>query len=239
MLAQFPHEYPPEIWALLSLKSLLSTRTVCFNVCDRISVQFLNGSVFFCNDSVSYSREGLQLVPSLPASTFELRKERLRLCSRQLLTKILFSWESCACHCLMMVYVGPRWWQLCCHKWAMPGQAGSAPEPTVRPSPRGTHSGPWEKSGWPACRADISAQCLRVQYIWWPVVIWSTSGWTFPKPISWNDLHSSEMIQAEALDACLFRVLNIWCLFWAGKDWSYLRIGCVLNAAWGVWESNS
>lgn len=68
-----------------------------------------------------------------PRLHFWIKKERLRLCLRQLLTKILFSWESCACHCLMMVYFGPSWWQLCCHKRAMPGQGKAAVCRSVAP----------------------------------------------------------------------------------------------------------
>lgn len=39
--------------------------------------------------------QGMLAVPARPSSTFELRRERLRLFLRQLLTEILFSQELC------------------------------------------------------------------------------------------------------------------------------------------------
>lgn len=78
-------------------------------VCDWIRVQFSNCSVLFCSHKVSYSGSTCSSF-RCPPPRLNWEKAGLYYVWGSCKQKSCFL-KSCACHCLMIVYVRPSWWQ--------------------------------------------------------------------------------------------------------------------------------
>lgn len=209
-------------------------------MCDRIGVQFSNGSAFFATTKFL---QGEFAVPILPPAThthtLELREERLRLFLRQLLKTVLFSWELCLsllndslCWTkLVTVTVMNRLCHgmeelLCVGKWPLQ-QTVSAPRNGRKAVPT-VHTEATEQMCWPGHQnpGELVA-CGYVSPL--PGI-----GMTFLKSsLKWFPFQLNDR-GCGIRQLFILSVEYIWCLFQAGKDWSYWGIECVLNNPCGM-----